>query len=660
MGKKGKKKGASSASTKAEKEQKRAARVSLIDKHGRMPRDDGIKFYALLDLLAHIVIDDVERERRWSESTYIPFHWPERDGLQKMPDSARSIVLTHIWKNINRISDEIDNGDHDGLFLRKVGRRIQDADKDEIRSWRNHIEDDFIVINHVPHVGSIFVQVGRVVQFEQKIAGSVKDETDIHEPRVFCVQGLATPMQELLQGSHTMLMEAYPSLEKYGLPISFCHATLLPYSKGVTYAVTLEQTNRSYYETPQQYAEAVKIATDCYKKAILKDQTTTIQCTLYDTITPAIARRAWEKGTNKISHEYEKWLREEALGGDEREKDPEMTLLRVSGIIWMPFKNSANFTDPRSMDAIQEIMTSKRPLKNVREGFKHRITWEVWCNDHEPCPFHRQLGGGDVDTPSFAECCKKDHLKRVEKARKRDEKLICEYWYNPVEEEEAEAIAQDVVARQNILNTLRIGSHDVSDLRLRVPLSYVDKVKWRMDNAQIYVPIIDSEVELKWIYVGWIPVGVQDAGLLSYGDVTLNTETGIFAATAMTADRCSALITRMKYICSYGEEIGEGIPVEDISLVGTRMGKSKPDKAAMSRNIDQLQEDFDIKASMEIDKVSHTYRTCAYCGKIETGQDDFKLLQCACKKYHYCSKEHQKLNWKDHKAICKKIRGEGK
>ncbi len=55
MGKKGKKKGASSAATKAEKEQKRAARLSLIDKHGRMPRDDGIRFYALLDFLAHIV-----------------------------------------------------------------------------------------------------------------------------------------------------------------------------------------------------------------------------------------------------------------------------------------------------------------------------------------------------------------------------------------------------------------------------------------------------------------------------------------------------------------------------------------------------------------------------------------------------------------------------
>ena len=55
MGKKAKQKGSSSAASKAEKEQKRAARLSLIDKHGRMPRDDGIRFYALLDFVAHTV-----------------------------------------------------------------------------------------------------------------------------------------------------------------------------------------------------------------------------------------------------------------------------------------------------------------------------------------------------------------------------------------------------------------------------------------------------------------------------------------------------------------------------------------------------------------------------------------------------------------------------
>jgi hypothetical protein len=95
------------------------------------------------------------------------------------------------------------------------------------------------------------------------------------------------------------------------------------------------------------------------------------------------------------------------------------------------------------------------------------------------------------------------------------------------------------------------------------------------------------------------------------------------------------------------------------------MGKSKPDKAAMSRNVELLKEDFDINASIAIDKVSRRFRRCEYCGKAEEGNssgkaddngDDFKLLQCACKKYYYCSKEHQKLNWKDHRATCIKIR----
>jgi len=408
-----------------------------------------------------------------NDSDCIPLHWPDRDGLQRMPDSTRTIVLSYIWKHINRITDEIDDGVHDGLFLRKVGRRIQDADKDEIRSWRNHIEDDFVVINHVPHVGSIFVQVGRVVEFEQK-GGTVKDDADIHEPRVFCVQGLATSMQEMCENSHGMLVKAYPSLKKYDLPVSFLHTTLLQYNKGITYAVTAEQTNRNYYETAQQYAEAVKIAHECYKSAILKDQTTNIQCKLYDTITPDIVRRAWEKGTNS-SYEHEKWLRDE-VRPDDRPNDPEMSCLLVHGMIWMPFPNSAHFTDPRTMTVIQEIM-SERPMKVIREGFKHRITYEVWFNDHEPCPFHRRLGADDVLTPSFAECCKKDHLKRVAKAKKRDESLICTCWYNPVEEEEAECIAQDPVARQSILNTLRIGPHDCSDVRLRVPLAWVDEVK---------------------------------------------------------------------------------------------------------------------------------------------------------------------------------------
>jgi len=704
MGKKTKKKGSSSSSsaaaTKGEKDLKRAARQSLIDKHGRMPREDGIRFYALLDFVAHIVslyiyqfdkfvsffvfvatchitehktynsscqvINDVENERRLNgRECWIPLHWPERDGLQRMPDSARTIVLSYIWKNIHRITDEIDAGHHDELFLKKVGRRIEEKDKSVIRSWRNHIKDDFVVINHLPHKGSVFVQVGRVAKLEQNMGpGPMKDDSDIHDPRVFFIQGLATPLKELCESSHEGLMKAYPSLKKKyaDLPISFIHATILPYNNGLTYGVTAEQQICNYYETPQQYAEAVKIAHDCYKLLVLKNnqETTTnniLPCKIYDTITPDIVRQA--KPSVNVSVKHERWFREE-LGPDEYENDPEMTCLHVQGMIWMPFPNTDSVTDPRTMSVLQEVTLSERPLKVVREGFKHRIKWEVWFYDHEPCPFHRRLDGSGTDTLSFAECCKKDHLKRLAKAKKREEDLICTYWYNPVEEEEADCISHNPVARQQILNTIRIGPHDCSDVRLRVPLSYVDEVKWRMDNAQIYLPIIDTGVEYKWIYLGWIPVAVGGhAGLLSFGDITLNTETGDFVATAMTAGRCAALITRMKFVCSYGEEVGKGIPVEDISLIGTQMGKSKPDKAAMSRNVELLKEDFDIKASMAIDKVSRRFLRCEYCGKVEDEEADFKLLQCACKKYYYCNKEHQKLNWKDHKATCIEIR-EGK
>ena len=36
------------------------------------------------------------------------------------------------------------------------------------------------------------------------------------------------------------------------------------------------------------------------------------------------------------------------------------------------------------------------------------------------------------------------------------------------------------------------------------------------------------------------------------------------------------------------------------------------------------------------------------------------LMKCPCKSVHFCSKEHQKLAWPEHKALCKQLRKEMK
>lgn len=155
----------SAAASKAEKEQKRQARLSLVDEQGRMHREDGIRFYGLLDFIALSCIDAIEKERRVTPNIP-PLNWPARDGLQKMPDAVRSIVMSYILRNIDRLSAEVDLGIHDELFLKCFSRSIEEKDKDDIRSWKNHLFDDFIVVDHISHKGTVLVQVGRVQQVE--------------------------------------------------------------------------------------------------------------------------------------------------------------------------------------------------------------------------------------------------------------------------------------------------------------------------------------------------------------------------------------------------------------------------------------------------------------------------------------------------------------
>lgn len=658
MGKKGKKKSnnssSSAAASKSEKEQKRQARLSLVDEQGRMHREDGIRFYGLLDFIVLSCIGDIEKERRVSPNVP-PLNWPERDGLQKMPDAVRSIVMSYVLRNIDRLSAEVDLGVHDELFLKCFSRSIEEKDKDDIRSWKNHIFDDFIVVDHIAHKGTVLVQVGRVQQVEgEEELHSTRSENDNHPPRVFIIQGISTPIEELFMPITKKMMTDSPSFKVYQMPIAIINTTILPYQGGLTYGVVYNsQEQKKYYHTPQQYAEAVRIACDAYKETVLnQEMSASSSCAkLYDSVTPEIVRLT--KNEFKQDLDEETKLLNAASYATLR-NNPAVNQVFVASTFWLPFHNIPP-TDTRQIQVIEEILLGGRPLNTIHEGFKHMNRAELLVHDDDPCPIHRRIGG-TVALP-FAQCCKREHIKRIMKARKRGDVELrsATYFYNPVDEEENEYVDRylDQSFRQNILDKVRIAPLDSSDVRLRVPLSSVDEVKMRMDSSELFISINppgSRYVELRWTFISCLPVTVFGGGILVFGDVSLNTQTGDFIGEAITEERCAALIRHMKDVCAFPPSI----PVEDVHLVGQVVGKTKPNKKALLRNDEMLAEEFQTNTSVEIDKETHRNRTCEYCGKTE--KDGFKLLRCACKKYYYCCKEHQVANWKDHKATCIQIR----
>lgn len=512
----GKARGKKGKTSKAEKEQKRAARLSLIDKEGRMPRQDGIRFYSLLDFVALIVIEDVEKARQPINGPPIPpLGWPRKDGMQCMSVGARNIVIHHILNNIDDIVREVDSGKHDTFFKTSVGRSIEEADKKDIRSWKNHVQDEFIVVDFIPHRGgesclgifdrtssspiclplAVFVQVGRVPEKEvEDHFPRLLNESDVHEPRVFLVQGLASPLAEMCGKQSKELLATYPSLSSYDLPIAFIHTTLLNYLGGITYAVTVEAENQSHhYRTPQLILESARIAVEAYKSTVLKNEPVSTSAKLYKSIEPAFARLANDEMRGLVR---ESMLAQDRGDIDDRRDDPKVLTVSVLVMMWLPFQHGP--TDPATLQALEEITSGDRPLRVLREGFKYQACKSMDIRDDEPCPLCRRMMG-DVARP-FVECCKPGHLKRAKKGIKHQDRYSEAYLYNPVDQDEGNYLIRNPHLRFEILNRLRIGPLSCSDVKLIVPRKYIEEIKWRLDNAPIFLAVL----EYKWLYLGWV------------------------------------------------------------------------------------------------------------------------------------------------------------
>ena len=103
---------------------------------------------------------------------------------------------------------------------------------------------------------------------------------------------------------------------------------------------------------------------------------------------------------------------------------------------------------------------------------------------------------------------------------------------------------------------------------------------------------------------------------------------------------------------------GPGISCEDCNFMMYCSKKCrKKDKKRHSKSCLQVGPDgsLTMKGLGSAEAVaSKPPNQCAHCGKQEaSGQ---RLKRCACKSVYFCSVEHQKLHWPQHKAECKAIR----
>jgi len=250
---------------------------------------------------------------------------------------------------------------------------------------------------------------------------------------------------------------------------------------------------------------------------------------------------------------------------------------------------------------------------------------------------------------------KSEYLRRVAKAKQKEIFMKMRLMYNPVgraEAEKKEALA--VLTRESkvIVPDLRIGFQDMGLVILKVSPLLTHIIKERMDSCQRF----HSPREYKWIYWGHMPLNMGQMGVMTFGDITLDPDTGVFEAKDETAERLTLLIAEMKDVCV-------DMPILEASLEMQPAYKMKPDPVAFKKNKallrDGLQCEVPVHASINKEINEGFVLKCGFCGIFEESEEDGSpLLMCACKYIFYCCKKHQRQHWPDHKAECNRIRGE--
>jgi hypothetical protein len=130
---------------------------------------------------------------------------------------------------------------------------LSKGEKEEIRSWKVHVEDNFFVLGHIPGQGTVLVQIGRL-QHQEHLPPHTGSQNEYHEPCVFVVQRLddwlatlTAPVRAHFQKEHASLLKRHPEFKD---ALCIVHAALLPYNSGITYMPIISSSQAFHYTTP--------------------------------------------------------------------------------------------------------------------------------------------------------------------------------------------------------------------------------------------------------------------------------------------------------------------------------------------------------------------------------------------------------------------------
>lgn len=163
---------------------------------GTLTPEELRRFHAIVEVLSGIATTLEQPGAKWIPQSHhaLPCH------------ELADLLLKLALPNIESIAQDVEAGRHDGLIRKSLGRRLTMVEKKVIRSWKNYITGQFMVVDHIPNKGSVLLQI---YSFDPK------GKLCLCQPRLFLVRGLGITAQKN----------------------SCVQTTLLPFCGGLTYLI---------------------------------------------------------------------------------------------------------------------------------------------------------------------------------------------------------------------------------------------------------------------------------------------------------------------------------------------------------------------------------------------------------------------------------------